>query len=420
MSNKKRKNQISEASSSHHLPIEKPVDVISVDHLKGRISREKKGIFVYLKNHLLAVGIIALLAFGAPGSALKYLDESAQTEIARRNASRNNLNYLSEQNKKAEESFLNKINPFLPAALPSPTPQLSKEYVYAGSRLLAVEDANANAAPPADLAVWRPSSGVWWIMGSSGSQQATQQWGMSGDVPVPGDYDGDGKTDFSVFRPNTNQWWIMRSSDNTAYSITFGATGDKAAQADYDGDGRTDQAIFRADQTSGLGTFYVLLSTSGQSFQQQFGLSTDMPAVADYDGDGRADLAVWRNSNNSFYSFNSSNGQLDSASFGAANDVPVSADYDGDGKADYALFRDSNATWYLRYSASPSTVQAIQWGTSGDKLVQNDYDGDGKVDVAVWHDANGQWTIRNSSNNSTRTVTWGISGDIPVPAFFRR
>ena len=37
---------------------------------------------------------------------------------------------------------------------PSGTPQLSKEYIYAsGSRLLAVEDANANAAPPADLAV---------------------------------------------------------------------------------------------------------------------------------------------------------------------------------------------------------------------------------------------------------------------------
>ena len=45
------------------------------------------------------------------------------------------------------------------APLPTPTPQLSKEYIYAGSRLLAVEDANANAAPPADLAVWRPSNG---------------------------------------------------------------------------------------------------------------------------------------------------------------------------------------------------------------------------------------------------------------------
>jgi hypothetical protein len=90
-------------------------------------------------------------------------------------------------------------NPIAPP-LPTPTPQLSKSYIYAGSRLLAIEDENANAAPPADLAVWRPSSGEWWVMGGQGSQQVTQAWGISGDVPVPGDYAGDCITDFSVFR----------------------------------------------------------------------------------------------------------------------------------------------------------------------------------------------------------------------------
>ena len=37
---------------------------------------------------------------------------------------------------------------FYSFAPPTPTPQLSKEYIYAGTRLLAVEDANANAACP--------------------------------------------------------------------------------------------------------------------------------------------------------------------------------------------------------------------------------------------------------------------------------
>ena len=80
-------------------------------------------------------------------------------------------------------------NPFA-APLPTPTPQLSKEYVYAGSRLLAVEDANASAVPPADLAIWRPSTGGWWVLNSNNAQTpyTSYSWGLSSDEAVPGDY----------------------------------------------------------------------------------------------------------------------------------------------------------------------------------------------------------------------------------------
>ncbi|HKP70346.1 MAG TPA: hypothetical protein VJV05_13755 [Pyrinomonadaceae bacterium] len=74
----------------------------------------------------------------------------------------------------------------LAAPLPTPAPQLSKELIYAGGRLVAVEDVNANAAPPADLAIWRPSTGGWWVLSGTGS--VNQNWGASGDVPVEGDY----------------------------------------------------------------------------------------------------------------------------------------------------------------------------------------------------------------------------------------
>jgi hypothetical protein len=112
-------------------------------------------------------------------------------------------------------------NPLAPDPTPTPV-TLSKEYVYAGSRLLAVEDANANAAPPADLAVWRPSNGYFYVLGGPGSAQTFYQWGGGAnlyDIPVPGDYDGDGKTDFSIFRPTDGTWWITYSSTGAYTSV---------------------------------------------------------------------------------------------------------------------------------------------------------------------------------------------------------
>ena len=298
-------------------------------------------------------------------------------------------------------------------AITSNTPQLSKELIYSGSRLISVEDANASAAPPADLAVWRPSTGVWYVLGGQGSQQVFMQWGTNGDTTVPGDYDGDGKTDFSVFRPSEGNRYIQRSSDSSMNAYQFGLSNDKTAQADFDGDGKTDAAVFRPSN----GTWYILRSSDAGVIYQQFGLSTDTPATADFDGDGKADIGVWRNDSAAFYSINSSNGQLQTINYGQAGDVPVCGDYDGDGRADYAVRRGNQ--WLIRQSSNLQT-QTITWEQATDKAVQNDYDGDGKLDVAVWRESNGTWYIRNTSTGGLRQVQWGMTGDIPVPAFYRR
>lgn len=317
-----------------------------------------------------------------------------------------------------------------PLVIPSPnaTPQysamLSKEYIYAGSRVLAVEDANAINT---DLAVWRPGTGVWYVLGGPGSTQTFYQWGQIGDVPVQGDFDGDGKTDFSVWRSTTGIWFVTYSStgQNTSFTLQFGAgcssypTGcDVPAPADYDGDGKTDLAVWRPS----TGVWFYYLSTTGFSSYNtvQYGQNGDTPVPADYFGIGRATFAVWRPSLGAFF-IKSSDGSTESVvSLGSIDDRSAPGDFDGDGKVDLAVFNDLNAKWIIRQSSNGQT-QEFSVGSAGDVLVPNDYDGDGRCDVATWNPENGIWTIRRSSSPTPfQSVQWGQKFDIPVPAYYRR
>ena len=339
----------------------------------------------YFKKHLWAIGIITLMSLGALGAALKYLEEDARTQ--RKLAAK-------------DRSVISSINPFIALPSPTPTPQLSKEYIYADSRPLAVEDKNANAAPPADLAIWRPGTqGVWWVQNPvTGSTWTTANWGTTGDTPVAGDFDGDGTTDFSVFRSSNSTWYVIHSNNSSTHSYAFGTTSDLVAPADYDGDGKTDEAVFRPSD----GYWYIHASTAGY-YTQEWGTNYDLPAPADYDGDGKADLAVWRTSDRKFYSRNSSNQSLQTidTSFNPSGPtwVTVSGDYDGDGKADYGVYDSAHGKWYIRSSISGLFNSTVNWGESGDRAVQNDYDADGKVDIAVWRDGNGHWYILQSASN---------------------
>jgi hypothetical protein len=77
-----------------------------------------------------------------------------------------------------------------------------------------------------DMAVWRPGEGVWYVIRSSDGSVVSQQWGggvpPGNDIPVPGDYDGDGKTDMAVWRPREGVWYVIRSSDNRVLTFQWG------------------------------------------------------------------------------------------------------------------------------------------------------------------------------------------------------
>lgn len=70
----------------------------------------------------------------------------------------------------------------------------------------------------ARIAIWRPSDGTWYIKGpgiknwDSSKGNMVIQHGAEGDVPVPGDYLGDGKSRLAIWRDG--DWCIKGEGFN--------------------------------------------------------------------------------------------------------------------------------------------------------------------------------------------------------------
>lgn len=238
-------------------------------------------------------------------------------------------------------------------------------------------------------------------------------WGVPGDRAVPADYDGDGRADIAVWRPREASgegfWYIRRSSDGESIRRQWGAAypGDVPVPADYDGDGRADLAVWRPAE----GGWYIVRSSDDAVVYSSLGASTDRPVPADYDGDGRADLAVYVGG--TWRIVGSTAGSMTIA-LGSSTDLPVPGDYDGDGRADAAVFRPGTGEWFVRDS-STGVVRTLPWGEAGDMPVPGDYDGDRRTDVAVWRSATGEWRVLGSKAGPLPVTVWGAPGDVPVP-----
>ncbi len=218
-----------------------------------------------------------------------------------------------------------------------------------------------------------------------------------------------------VYRP-TNGYLYLKNSNTTGVAdvqINYGIPGDKPITGDWNGDGTDTIGVYRN------GVFYLRNSNTVGAADTffAFGLPNDQPIAGDWDGNGTDTIGVYRSSNFTFYLRNSNTTGTPNLIFslGIPGDVGIAGDWNGNGEDTTGVFRPSNGFLYLKNTNSTGTADIqINYGIPGDQPVTGDWDNDGMDTIGVYR--NGVFYLRNSNTVGIADLYFalGIPGDLPI------
>ncbi len=271
----------------------------------------------------------------------------------------------------------------------------------------------AGHSDPAIFRRTNASTAQWFVQGSTIINGRSFGSG-SLDVPIAADFDGDGKTDLAVYRPSTGQWFVEESSTNYTGRLlaTFGGPNDIPVLANYNGTGKDVVAVYRP--------------TTGQwFFQGQIQPLTfttfktgDIPVPGNYDNTGKDEPAIYRPSTGQWI-IDGPNGAY-TILFGGSIDIPVPGTYFAlttrNAAVEPAVWRPSTGQFFIR---TPTGGTRILQFAVGDVPTPGDYDGIGETEAAVYRPSTGQWLVYAPNATTYHVVaTYGGPNDTPTASPF--
>jgi hypothetical protein len=274
------------------------------------------------------------------------------------------------------QNFINQVN-----ALTSPLSQTQAQDLLSYAHKIRVAVGCVSSARADTVALVNHSNSQFQALVNHTDSQFTQaeqwagaqtewlaQYGQPGDVPIAGDWDGDGVDTFGVYRagvfylsntmaaPAAEPVWLAQPGDKlearlskrAELVIAFGQAGDVPVVGDWDGDGRTTIGVFRAGQ-------FLLRYTNTP---------------------GEPDVII---------------------NCGAAGDVPLAGDWDGDEQATIGVYTPAMGLFRLRNAlADEATADILMlWGGPDYQPVSGDWDGDGVTTIGLYS-RSGEFLLRNT------------------------
>ncbi len=273
----------------------------------------------------------------------------------------------------------------------------------------ATETATATFTAPFNVSIGVFRNGSWYLDSNQNGIwdpgfDTVMAWGIAGDIPIVGDWNGSGTKQIGVFRDG---WWYL----------------------DYPGTGAWVGCGAPADQTKDV--------------CMPWGIAGDIPVVGDWNGSGKIKIGVFRDGwwyldypgTGAWVGCGAPADQTKDVCmpWGIAGDIPVVGDWNGSGKIKIGVFR--NGWWYLDYPgtgawvgcgapADPSKDACIPWGIVGDIPVVGDWNGSGKIKIGVFRDGwwyldypgTGAWMGCGAPNDPAQDacITFGMTGDEPI------